>query len=147
MRWPREKSLGGLLGALIVTAIVIGATSCISTEVPEGARPSVRYLAAIGDYNQAKSIAVSYAAQPDTPVEHVDALLKVVEDGDSYIKTFENLRKGLCTDPKLGEIMPEATPAQRQGVCVAMEVDYASAAGALRTTSSILRQLAKEEPE
>ena len=147
MRCRRDKSLGGLLGALIATSLVIGATSCISTDVPEGAKPSVRYLAAIGDYQQAKVIATRYAAQPETPVEHVDAILKVAEDGDRYIKTFEQLRRGNCNDPHLAEILPEATPQQREGICVALEVDYASAAGALRTASSVLRQLAKEEAE
>ena len=144
MRWRKPS---WVLGPLVAVAIAIQGVSCISTEVPEGAKPSVRYLAAIGDYQQAKVIATRYAAQPDTPVEHVDAILKVAEDGDRYIKTFEQLRRGNCNDPHLGEILPEATPQQREGICVALEVDYASAAGALRTASSVLRQLSKEETE
>ena len=121
--------------------VAFALASCISTSVPDGARASVRYLAVVGDYNQAKAVAVAYAGQPETPLEHVEAILAIVEDGDTYILAFDALRRSDCSDPNLAEALGSVPE-----TCSVTNSDYATAAGALRATSSILRQLSKDAP-
>lgn len=116
-----QKKLAYL--SLVAIALLLGA--CIQQGLPEGAGPDHRYFAAVADYTQAKTVAAKYAAEPTTPLEHVEAILEIVEQGDARVREFDEIRRA-------GEVLGH---------------EYDTAAGALRATSAILRRLAVEEED
>ena len=122
-------------------ALLLFAAACVQLGLPEGATAEHRYFAAVADYTTAKVAAAKYASAPETPVAQIEAILRVVDDGDRYIHAVDAVRRGECSDPTLARVLP----ALAGGDCALADGDYAGAAGALRVTSSILRRLATEE--
>jgi hypothetical protein len=66
---------------------------CVSTDLPDDADYRHRYFAVLADYNQAKRAALAYVQIPATPVEHIDAILSVINRADQRIRQFEATRR------------------------------------------------------
>ena len=78
--------------AALALLLLVGISGCLAWQA-RNAPVSVKYYAALGDYNRAKGAAVVYASAPSTPVEHVEAIIKVVDATDAELEKFEEIRK------------------------------------------------------
>lgn len=90
------------IAPLLLVAVLLSA--CASLEA-RNATPEVRYYAALADYNAAKVIAANYAEAPGTPVEHIEAILDIIEPTDARIKLFEQIRAMGAADTDRYEVL------------------------------------------
>ncbi len=87
------------LALLAFLALLISHTSCLSPlVVPADAPASVKYYAALTDYNTVKLIAVRFVQSPSTTSSEARKVLEVVEEVDMRIKQVEAARtRGLMS--------------------------------------------------
>lgn len=126
MRYQLSSRLRGLLLTL-ATLGLLAQVACVSPFIlPEDAPPSVKYYAALQDYNTVKLIAVRYVQTPSTPLSEGVKVLEIVEEADARIKSV-----GLAITAQGGNLNDT----------------YTVAASALRMAADELRRIAVKAEE
>ena len=70
----------------IAAVAALAAMGCISTGLPDGAKASHRFYAAVADYNAAKVHAVEFVRSPAVTVETAETVLRVTQATDAEIE-------------------------------------------------------------
>ena len=70
---------------LMALMVLLAGTACVSTGLPDGAKPSHRFYAAVADYNAAKIHAVEFVRSPAVTVDTAEAVLRITRDTDAEI--------------------------------------------------------------